>query len=180
MSEAGAPAAQMAPAWQIAEWLNTQQPVTLESLRGKVVLAVAFQMLCPGCVSHALPQAQRVRAMFPESELAVIGLHCVFEHHEAQGGRAPLAAFLHEYRIGFPVGVDAHAPGDPLPLTMRAYQMRGTPTTLVIDRTGRLRAQRFGHVDDIALGAQLGALMVEPTGGGGVDEQGCGPDGCEV
>ena len=85
-------------------------------------------MLCPGCVSHGLPQAQRARDAFSPKDLAVVGLHTVFEHHEAQGSRAALAAFLHEYRIDFPVGIDAQ--DERLPQTMRAYQMQGTPTTV--------------------------------------------------
>ena len=48
-----------APSWMITQWFNTPAPLTLEKLRGKAVALYAFQMLCPGCVSHALPQAQR-------------------------------------------------------------------------------------------------------------------------
>lgn len=68
-----------APEWKIAQWLNTSVPLSVDALRGKVILAVAFQMLCPGCVSQGLPQAQRARAAFSPDDLAVIGLHTVFE-----------------------------------------------------------------------------------------------------
>ena len=149
-----------APEWQIAEWQNSDRPLSLAGLRGKVVVALAFQMLCPGCVAQALPQMQRVRDAFPESEVAVIGLHTVFEHHEAQGRRDVLAAFLHENRIGFPVGIDAQSDGM-LPQTMTAYAMQGTPTLLLIDRAGRLRMQRFGHIDDLRLGAAIASLVAE-------------------
>jgi hypothetical protein len=44
---------------------------------------------------------------------------------------------------------------------MRTYGMRGTPTLLLIDRTGRLRRQTFGHVPDLALGAEIMALIRE-------------------
>ena len=152
---------EIAPALETAEWLNADNPVTLESLRGRVVLVEAFQMLCPGCVSHALPQAKRVRQTFTPDEVAVIGLHTVFEHHEAQGGRAALAAFLHEYRIDFPVGIDAPSPGGGPPRTMTRYAMRGTPTALLVDRRGRLRKQTFGGVEDLALGAEIMALLCE-------------------
>lgn len=168
-----------APDWTIAHWLNTPAPITLESLRGRAVLAIAFQMLCPGCVSQGLPQAQRARATFRESDLAVIGLHTVFEHHNAQGSVAALKAFLHEYRVGFPVGLDAQDNG--VPITMRAYRMRGTPTTLLYDRDGQLRLHEFGHVDDMRLGA---AIVMAMTGGGVHADtsvaQGsvCTPDGC--
>ena len=151
------------PAWQVREWLNTDAPLSLQSLRGKVVLLEAFQMLCPGCVSHGIPQAQRARQAFPEDALAVVGLHTVFEHHEAQGSAAALKAFLHENRVRFPVGIDAHADGDPIPLTMRAYAMQGTPTLLLYDRGGRLRLQRFGSIEDMALGAAIATLLAEPA-----------------
>ncbi len=49
----------LAPPWRTTEWLNTPGPLTLERLRGNVVLLHAFQMLCPGCVSRGIPQAQR-------------------------------------------------------------------------------------------------------------------------
>lgn len=150
-----------APPWTIAHWFNTPTPISLESLRGRAVLAVAFQMLCPGCVSLGLPQAQRARKTFSPVDLAVIGLHTVFEHHEAQGSPQALSAFLHEYRIDFPVGVDAQDEG--LPVTMRAYDMQGTPTTLLYDRTGQLRMHQFGHLEDMRLGAAIMAVMSEGT-----------------
>jgi hypothetical protein len=72
-----------------------------------------------------------------------------------------LRAFLHEYRITHPVGVDAVVAGDAIPRTMRAYAMRGTPTLILIDRAGRMRLNEFGRVDDLRLGGLLGRLVVE-------------------
>lgn len=170
-----------APEFEMSAWLNAPGPVSLAELRGRVVMAAAFQMLCPGCVSHGLPQALRVRAAFPEDDLAVIGLHTVFEHHEAQGTRQALAAFLHEYRIKFPVGIDAPSPDGGIPKTMRAYNMQGTPTTLLIDRDGRLRLSKFGHVEDLLLGAAIATLIGEtPIFDPDADGHGCGEDGCRV
>ena len=147
----------VAPSWHISRWFNSA-PLELADLRGRVVVAHAFQMLCPACAMQALPQMRRVQQWFAGERLAVIGLHTVFEHHDAQGPLA-LEAFLHEYRYDFPVGVDAHAEGDPLPRTMRAYAMQGTPTLLLIDAQGRLRDQHFGVLDDLALGAAIGRLL---------------------
>lgn len=152
----------MAPPWQVAQWFNAAQPPSLESLRGRIVVLHAFQMLCPGCVQHGLPQAQAVQREFAGHDVAVIGLHTVFEHHEAMRP-VSLAAFLHEYRIAFPVGVDRPAAEGPVPLTMRAYDMRGTPTLVVIDRAGRIRLHAFGRVGDLTLGALIGGLLAEPA-----------------
>ncbi len=149
-----------APAWHTTDWLNGG-PLDLEALRGKVVMVHAFQMLCPACVSHGIPQAKRVAELFKNAPLAVVGLHTVFEHHEAMR-LASLRAFVHEYRVSFPVGVDAPGPdGDPVPRTMRAYGMQGTPTTLLIDAQGRLRQHVFGVHDDLLLGAELATLLAE-------------------
>lgn len=149
-----------APPWQVERWFNTDSPLDLAALRGQVIVMETFQMLCPGCVSHGLPQAARVRASFPAGRVAVVGLHSVFEHHAAMTPVA-LQAFLHEYRIDFPVAVDQPGDGSPLPRTMQAYGMRGTPTLVLIDAQGRLREQYFGQVPDLVLGARIATLLLE-------------------
>ena len=154
---------QPAPDWQIREWCNhAGAPLQLAALHGRVVVLHAFQMLCPACVQHGLPQAQRIRATFAAEDVALIGLHTVFEHHAAMTPLS-LRAFLHEYRIGFPVGVDAPSldAKDPIPQTMRAYGMQGTPTLLLFDRGGSLRRHAFGVEDDMAVAAAIASLLAE-------------------
>lgn len=152
---------QPAPEWQTAEWFNTESPLSLAQLRGKVVLLHAFQMLCPGCVTNALPQARRAAQLFAGAPFAVVGLHSVFEHHAVMGADA-LRAFIHEYRIDYPVAIDQPgSDGDPRPLTMRAYAMQGTPTTILIDAAGNLRQHVFGTCDDLWLGGEIGRLLAE-------------------
>jgi hypothetical protein len=150
-----------APPWQVSEWLNTDQPLDLERLRGTVIVLHAFQMLCPGCVQHGVPQAERVHRLFPRDDVAVVGLHTVFEHHEVMTPAA-LQVFLHEFGVTHPVGIDTAVPGDRIPATMRAYDMQGTPTLMLIDRAGRLRSQRFGRLEDLALAAEVMRLVREP------------------
>lgn len=173
----------LAPAWTTTAWLNAPAPLTLSSLRGQVVLVHAFQMLCPGCVARGLPQAKRAAEVFAGAPLVVVGLHTVFEHHEAMKVES-LRAFLHEYGLRFPVGVDAPDPdGGAVPQTMRAYAMQGTPTTILIDAEGRLRRQVFGVHDDMRLGAEIQTLLLEasamaplartPEPAAGCDEAGC-------
>ena len=107
-----------------AQWFNTDQPLRVADLRGQVVLVQAFQMLCPGCVMHAIPQARQVHEQFADQGVAMIGLHTVFEHHDAMRPHA-LAAFIHEYGLRFPVGVDApSADGQPVPRTMARWGVR--------------------------------------------------------
>lgn len=149
----------LAPPLQAVQWFNTPHDITLDSLRGKVVILEAFQMLCPGCVSHGIPQAQRIQATFASADVVVLGMHTVFEHHAAMTP-VSLEAFLHEYKVTFPVGVDrAHESG--MPETMRAYGMRGTPTLILIDAQGRLRKQWIGAASDLVVGAEIMRLILE-------------------
>lgn len=134
--------------------------MSLAALRGKVIALHTFQMLCPGCVKHGLPQAQRIHAAFEPADVAVVGLHTVFEHHDAMTP-VSLRAFLHEYRIAFPVGVDAPGAAGGVPQTMHAYGLRGTPSLLLIDRAGRLRRHSFGPEEDMAVGAAIATLVAE-------------------
>jgi AhpC/TSA family len=148
-----------APEWATTRWFNHDGQLTLGGLRGRIVVLHAFQMLCPGCVQQGLPQAQRIHALFGQA-VTVVGLHTVFEHHEAMTP-VSLAAFLHEYRVRFPVGVDAPSAAGPIPRTMAAYGMQGTPSLLLIDRQGHLRWHGFGAEDDLAVGAMIGTLLAE-------------------
>jgi len=149
----------VAPELMISQWFNTQTPISLSNLLGKVVVIEAFQMLCPGCVSHGLPQVQQIAAIFPADKVKVLGLHCVFEHHAAMTP-VSLQAFIHEYRLSFPVGVDK-AGSNGTPLTMAAYQLRGTPSLIMIDQTGHLRTNHFGQVNDLQIGAEIATLLSE-------------------
>jgi hypothetical protein len=73
------------------------------------------------------------------------------------------------------------------------YQMQGTPTTILIDKTGHLRMHKFGHVTDFVLGYSIGTLLAEETddeakltsssqqeGRKNLQSNTCGPDECAV
>lgn len=79
----------MASPWRTSEWLNTAEPIDLEAQRGHVVVACAFQMLCPGCVSHAIPQMKAVHELFGPQGVGVVGLHTAFERSWTSFSSAP-------------------------------------------------------------------------------------------
>ena len=150
----------LAPEIAVSRWFNAKMPLTLAGLRGRPVLIHAFQMLCPGCVAHGTPQAERAHRLFRDTDLQVIGLHTVFEHHAAMTP-VSLEAFIHEYRLSFPIGVDEAGQGTPLPVTMGRFAMRGTPTAILIGRDGAIRHHGFGQEDDMALGAMVASALAE-------------------
>lgn len=156
-----------APELAVTHWLNcsnAEQEITLAKLRGKVVVVHVFQMLCAGCVMNATPQAVRVWRHYRQSaftnDFVLVGLHSVFEHHHVMTPEA-LAVYLHEFRIPFPVAVDKPGANSPIPETMQVCGVQGTPTTLLIDRAGRLRKHQFGAESDHQLIREIDQLLGE-------------------
>jgi hypothetical protein len=149
-----------APELQVQTWFNTDRPVLLSGLRDRVVVLLAFQVLCPRSVSCGITQAQRIFETFEPGDVAVIGLHATFEHHNAINS-AVLKAFIQEYRLKFPIGLDQPNPAGPIPHTMERYKMRGTPSLVLIDKQGLVRKHSFGAIDDLRIGAEIGALTQE-------------------
>jgi hypothetical protein len=149
-----------APELLVQSWFNTDRPLTLAALRGRVVVLAAFQVLCPHSISSGVPQALRIFETFAPSDVTVIGMHTTFEHHDAFSA-AVLKAFIQEYRLKFPIALDQPNPNSPIPHTMERYKMRGTPSLVLIDRHGMVRKHAFGAVDDLRIGAEIGALTQE-------------------
>ena len=178
-----------APTLETAGWLNTPQPMMLESQLGKVVVLHAFQMLCPGCVTHGLPQAAAIHELYGRDEVQVIGLHTVFEHHSVMTFDA-LKAFVHEYRLRFPIAMDKPSGTAAIPVTMQKLNLQGTPSLVLIDKQGYIRAHHFGRVSDLQVGDMIGKLLMEPyslsaleadqdTQSQQTDSQ-CSDDGCRA
>ncbi|MFN0219101.1 MAG: peroxiredoxin family protein [Hyphomicrobium sp.] len=142
-----------------ARWLNSDGKRTLKAEKGKVVFVAIAQIACPGSVKYGLPQAQRLTRAFNADEVTVFGLHMAFENFATQSP-AKVEAFLKENGYDFPVALDK-PDGDKLPETMKAYELQGTPAILLFDRQGRLRRHYLGAVDDLRMGAEIMALLIE-------------------
>lgn len=148
------------PEFSTQIWFNTGAPLTLASLKGRVIFLTAFQTHCPLSLRHALPQAARMAKSFVADEVAVIGLNTAFEEHDKQAAGA-LEAFVRANGYTFPIAKDK-PDGAHVPRTMAAYHIQATPTVLIFDRQGRLRRHYLGEVDDIRLAAEVMALVIEP------------------
>ena len=86
--------------------------------------------------------------------------------------------------VSVAVGVDAKGLGS-MPKTMEAYRMRGTPSTMILDKDGQLVHHHFGQVSEMQIGAQISALLAQPMQ---IDAEtskqkahsGCDKDGCSL
>ena len=155
---AGAPA----PDWDVAAWLNSA-PVSLDGLRGRVVLIDFFQLWCPACKAFTLPLMLTWRddtfaQDIADGRLAIVGIHSVFEGHDHQT-LARLERFVAKEGITHPVGHDRHGIDTRLPNTLILYGVRGTPSTVLVGKDGIVADHVLGVFDPDERAGLIRALM---------------------
>ncbi|MBK7899592.1 MAG: TlpA family protein disulfide reductase [Azonexus sp.] len=124
--------------------------VDLAQLRGKLVLVNFWATYCKPCRAE-MPSLDRLRTRLAPRGMEVLGVD-VGEDADA------VRRFTATVPVGFPLLLD------PEGATMARWKAIALPTTLVIDRRGRLRARLTGEADwdGPDLVAALEKLMTEP------------------
>ncbi|MDQ1664625.1 MAG: hypothetical protein QOH75_656 [Actinomycetota bacterium] len=146
-------------------WLNTgDKPLSLRSLRGKIVLLDFWTFCCINCL-HVLDELRPLEAKYADV-LVTVGVHSPKFVHEADP--AALAAAVERYGVHHPV-LD-----DPELQTWRQYAVRAWPTLAVVDPEGYVVAQLSGEGHAHSLD-QLVADLVETHEGRGTLHRGTGP-----
>lgn len=122
-----------APALHGSAWFNTAHPLTLDELRGKVVLIDFWGMWCAPCFQH-LPHLQAEYARFKDRGLVVIGIHT------AWGTEKHLDKFLNDHGITFPVAVDTEISWEGMHVgaTSHSYVLDALPSYALVDKSGDL------------------------------------------
>ena len=120
---------QPAPELQVEKWVQGG-PVSLQQLSGQVVVIEVFQVNCPGCFVHALPEIVRLYETYKNRNVTFLGLATAFEdfdknteqnlmllleHGELTGdplqqlGKAELLDDGRlDYALPFPIALDKH------------------------------------------------------------------------
>ena len=117
------------------DWLNVSSPVTLQQLRGKVVILDFWTYGCVNCM-HVLRDMKTLEQRFPD-ELAVIGIHSPKFTNERDSEN--LKRILVRYEIEHPVANDANM------AIWRRYGAQAWPTRVIIDPAGNLVGTAMGE-----------------------------------
>ena len=122
----------------ISSWLNTAdgKPVTLASLKGRVVLVDFWAYSCINC-QRELPHVEAWAKAYAKDGFTVVGVHTpeyAFEHVAAnvKAGAARLG-------LTFPIAVDDQD------ATWSAYDNESWPASYLIDATGTIRHVSVGE-----------------------------------
>ena len=130
-----------APAFSgIQQWLNTPggKPVSLASLKGKVVLVDFWAYSCINC-QRELPHVEAWARAYASDGLEVVGVHTpeyAFEHVPSN-----VAAGVRRLSLTFPVALD-NSYG-----TWNAYDNQSWPAAYLIDASGQIRHVSIGEGD---------------------------------
>ncbi|HEX2450956.1 MAG TPA: redoxin domain-containing protein [Gemmatimonadales bacterium] len=133
-----------APSWRNTSWFNADRPVTLEGLRGRVVLLNFWTFTCYNC-RNAIPSLVSFDRTYRDQGLSVIGIHTPeFPPYAGEHDRANVARALKEHGIEYPNAQDNESK------TWDLYHIRYWPSYVLIDRKGQIRYEGYGefHVGD--------------------------------
>lgn len=113
---------------------------SLAALRGRPVIVNIWATWCPPCVQE-MPALQRVYERYRGRGLEIVAVAV----DDRPGTRQPdgrieglVSRFVREYGLTFPVAVD------PTGGTEHSFGTEYLPTTVLIDRAGRIRATEIG------------------------------------
>jgi cytochrome c biogenesis protein CcmG/thiol:disulfide interchange protein DsbE len=121
-------------------------PLSLESLRGKVVLLNFWASWCfPACYEEA-PELERAWRAYRDRGLVVVGVD--IQDTEAAGRQ-----FIDQFKLTFANGPD---PGGKIAIDYGVY---GVPETFVIDRQGVIAHKQVGGVTDRMVAEQVEPLL---------------------
>ncbi len=107
-------------------WLNTDKPLSLAALKGKVVLLDFWTYGCINCI-HIIPDLKRLEAKYA-NQLVVIGVHSAKFENEKETDN--IRRIIMRYEIEHPVVNDADF------AIWQSYGVRAWPTQVLIDPAG--------------------------------------------
>ena len=70
-----------APNLAVSQWMQGR-PTNIDQERGNVILVEVFQVNCPGCFTHGIPQAIDLYQKYSSSGLRVLGVATAFEDYD--------------------------------------------------------------------------------------------------
>ena len=142
-------------------WLNTDRPLSLSALRGKIVLLDFWTYGCINCI-HVIPDLKRLEAKYPNN-LVVVGVHSAKFENEKQDDN--IRQIILRYEIEHPVVNDADFH------IWHSYAVRAWPTQVLIDPAGYVVGKVEGEGNYEAIDETIAATLAEFRRRGELNEQ---------
>ena len=145
----------LAPELETTVWLNVDQPLRMENLRGKVVLIEMWTFGCINC-KHVIPKLREWHEKFADEGLVIIGNH--YPEFSYEQDLDNLKAAVADLDIQYAVTQDNDG------TTWRSYENRYWPTLYLIDKEGHIRYEHIGEGNYDKTEAVIIQLLADSAG----------------
>ena len=131
------------------DWINTDNPLTMQGLIGKIVIFDFWTYGCINCI-HMIPVLAQIEEKYAE-EVVVIGVHSAKFDNEGQTDN--LRQIVQRYNLQHPVINDNQF------IVWQSYGAQAWPTLAVVDPRGKLVIRESGEIPFEALDGYLSGMI---------------------
>src|SRR6201991_624526 len=142
-------------------WLNTDKPLSIAALKGKIVLLDFWTYGCINCI-HIIPDLKKLEAKYA-NQLVVIGVHSAKFQNEKETEN--IRRIILRYEIEHPVYNDSEY------AVWSSYGVRAWPTQVLIDPAGYVVGAASGEGNYEIIDQTIGKLVEEFRKRGELNEQ---------
>ena len=142
-------------------WLNTDKPLSIAALKGKVILLDFWTYGCINCM-HIIPDLKKLEAKYA-NELVVIGIHSAKFQNEKETEN--IRRIILRYEIEHPVYNDSEY------AVWQSYGVRAWPTQVLIDPAGYVVGTASGEGNYEIIDQAVGKLVDEFRKRGELNEE---------
>lgn len=136
----------------INHWINTNKPLTMADLKGKVVLVDFWTYTCINCI-RTLPHITAWYDKYKDQGFVVVGVHT--PEFEFEKNTNNVADAIKRFNIHYPVAQDNDY------ATWNAYNNQYWPAEYLIDANGNIRHTNFGEGEYDATEQLIKNLLAE-------------------
>src|SRR5947209_16883916 len=137
-------------------WINSS-PLSVQALRGRVVLIDFWTFSCVNCV-RTIPHLHELYDAYRSQGFVIVGVHSPeFDFEKVQSN---VRAAVQRLRITWPVAVDSQM------ATWNAYSNQYWPAEYLIDKQGRIAYVNFGEGQYQATNQAVATLLGTAAAGG--------------
>ena len=133
-------------------WINTASPLSLQELRGHVILLDFWTYSCINCI-NVIPDIKSLELKYQEQPFVIIGVHS--PKYDNEKSVENVKAAIKRYKIDYPVIVDNDC------LLCDKYGIKSRPSFILISTNGKIIGAASGEGKKDLLNSVITSALVQ-------------------